>query len=50
MPKYKPSLTEVEMFYIVALLKSTDCRFVEYEYRNADTVLIFLSSNSLSVT
>ena len=44
MCKYKPSLTKIGKFYIVALLNGTNCRFVDFKYLKVNTVLLFLSS------
>ena len=30
--KYKPSLTKIEIFYLVVLLNGTDIGFVDYKY------------------
>ena len=44
MCKYKPSLTKIETFYIVALLNGTKCQFVDFKYCKCGHILLFLSS------
>ena len=39
------SQTKIETFCIVVLLNGTNCRFVETNTKNMDTILLFLSSN-----
>ena len=53
MCKYKPSLTKTETSYMFALLKGSNCRFVDYKKQKMWTLYFYSCpaiDNSLSVS